>query len=402
MAGAQNSKRWFILAIGVLAQACFAIAFAGIPVAGVLMREQYHFSTEELGLILGSMGLGVAFSEIVWGMLTDKFGDKVVLLIGLFGMGTVFLILGIFFGPNASSSDRTIPIALLLVAAGFIGGSINSSSGRAVMTWFQDHERGLAMSIRQTAIPVGGALGSFLVPMAASYGGFAHAYLLLTLLFYVTVAAVYFGLPSKEHAQHGQSSAPAGVSPLLRWDVWRVALVSGLLTVPQFSVLTFGTIYLHDARLLSYKLSAAILIIIQLGGAVLRIYMGRYTDKRKNRPATILLISIIAAISAFILAAMANQEIITVVCLLIIVGLAGHAWHGIAYTEAAVLAGVSRAGTALGMVGMTVFVAAFLTPIAIPYLLHFGSWSLVWSGVGLASAFGVVLISPIFGKRKHP
>ncbi len=74
---------------------------------------------------------------------------------------------------------------------------------------------------------------------------------------------------------------------------------------------------------------------------------------------------------------MANQDVVTVTCLFTITGLAGHAWPGIAYTEATVLAGVSRAGTALGMIGTTVFAAAFLTPIAIPYLLHVGCWQLV-------------------------
>ncbi len=62
-----NNYRWFVLGIGVLAQATFAMGFAGIPITGILMRESYNFSLHELGFVLGSMGLGVAASEIVWG-----------------------------------------------------------------------------------------------------------------------------------------------------------------------------------------------------------------------------------------------------------------------------------------------------------------------------------------------
>lgn len=51
----------------MLAQATFAMGFAGIPITGILMRESYNFSLHELGFVLGSMGLGVAASEIVWG-----------------------------------------------------------------------------------------------------------------------------------------------------------------------------------------------------------------------------------------------------------------------------------------------------------------------------------------------
>jgi MFS family permease len=83
--------RWFILALGVLAQMTFAAAFGGIAVSGVLMRDSYRFSVGELGFVLGCMGLGVAISGIIWGILTDMLGDKVVLITGLTLMGVIFL-----------------------------------------------------------------------------------------------------------------------------------------------------------------------------------------------------------------------------------------------------------------------------------------------------------------------
>src|SRR5690349_21735332 len=107
--------RWFILAIGVLAQMTFSTAFAGIPVAGVIMRDSYHFSTSELGFVLGCMGLGVALSEIIWGVLTDKLGDKIVLIIGLGLMGVTFLIISAGFVPYDGRQPGYLPLGLLLV-----------------------------------------------------------------------------------------------------------------------------------------------------------------------------------------------------------------------------------------------------------------------------------------------
>ena len=60
----------------------------------------------------------------------------------------------------------TLALGLLLV--GLLGGSVNGSSGRAVMAWFREGERGLAMSIRQTAVPAGGGLGALILPALAS------------------------------------------------------------------------------------------------------------------------------------------------------------------------------------------------------------------------------------------
>ena len=75
--------RWKVLAAGVLANAAFSVAFSGIPMTAVLLRSGYRLDTATLGLVLGLMGLGIALSELPWGMLTDRWGDRPVLLLGL-------------------------------------------------------------------------------------------------------------------------------------------------------------------------------------------------------------------------------------------------------------------------------------------------------------------------------
>ncbi|PIT58112.1 hypothetical protein BHC44_00300 [Snodgrassella alvi] len=78
------------------------MGFAGIPITGILMRDAYHFSLYELGFVLGLMGLGVAASEIIWGILTDKLGDKKVLILGLWSSAIVYVLIAISLTPEAS------------------------------------------------------------------------------------------------------------------------------------------------------------------------------------------------------------------------------------------------------------------------------------------------------------
>src|SRR4249920_3916407 len=75
--------RWKVLGIGVAANTCLSAIFQGIPTTAVLMRSNYHLGNAELGLVLGLMGLGIALSELPWGLLTDRWGDRRVLLTGL-------------------------------------------------------------------------------------------------------------------------------------------------------------------------------------------------------------------------------------------------------------------------------------------------------------------------------
>lgn len=391
----KSKYRWFVLSVGVLAQATFAMGFAGIPVTGVLMRDAYQFNLFELGVVLGTMGLGVAMSEIIWGILTDKLGDKVVLIMGLCLSACTFFCIAAFFTPEVASSVNYLALGAMLMASGAFGGSINSSSGRTVMSWFDDSERGFAMSIRQTAIPIGGAIGTGLLPWLAYSYGFQVTFGVLAVIGWVIGLCVVFMIRSKSQPAASQSKSEPISSPLKSVEVWKVTLAAGFLTVPQMSVLTFGGVYMRDNLYISLAWISAILIIIQVGGGVLRIWSGRYTDKHKNRVPLLKQISMAGGLAALCLCLVADNITLGVI-LLVITGLLGHAWHGVAYTETAVKAGVERAGTALGMIGTSVFLSSFLSPILVSSLLDVSNWNIVWAAIGILT----LLALPFFWNFK--
>ncbi len=398
----KNNYRWFVLGVGVLAQATFAMGFAGIPITGVLMRDAYHFSLYELGFVLGSMGLGVAASEIIWGILTDKLGDKTVLTLGLWSSAIVFVVIAISLTPEASLGGvKYLHLAAALAIAGAFGGSINSSSGRTIMSWFDDSERGFAMSIRQTAIPVGGAIGTGLLPWLAYTYGFEITFIALASTGFVVGLVVVLFINSK-HTELKQAAnlTLAIPSPLKSFEVWRVVISAGFLTVPQMAVLTFGGVYMRDVLDIDLASISIILIGVQIGGGLLRIWSGYYTDKKKNRIPLLKYYAILGGMASLVLCLMVNNTYMGVV-FLVLTGLFGHAWHGIAYTEAAVKAGVERAGTALGMVGTTVFIASFLTPILVSRIAHGYGWGAVWGAVTILT-FSALLCFILCSKNKKP
>ncbi|MDI9653789.1 MFS transporter, partial [Burkholderia cenocepacia] len=51
-----------------------------------------------------------------------------------------------------------------------------------------------------------------------------------------------------------------------------------------------------------------------------------------------------------------------IVAILVFAGICVSAWHGVAYTELATLAGANHAGTALGMANTIVYLGLFATP----------------------------------------
>ena len=408
------NHRWKVLGVGFAANASFSAAFSGIPTTAVFLRSGYHIGNSGLGLVLGMLGLGIALSELPWGLLTDRWGDRKVLLLGLGATAVALAGMALFVVPGGAHVPGLTMLAPSLLLVGLLGGSVNGSSGRAVMAWFRDGERGLAMSIRQTAVPAGGGLGALMLPALAAHFGFASVYGVLALLCAVTAAFAWYWL--HEPSVHERSDSRPGVagvvvsdavstssatmiSPLRDARVWRVALGIGTLCMPQIAVVTFGTVFLHDFTHVGVLLISATMAALQAGAAIARVWSGGWTDRRGNRRAYMRACCLITAGLFAVLALAtvvagahfaASTAVLTV--LILLGGVSASAWHGVAFTELATLAGTRRAGTALAMGNTFAFSTLFLTPLVIPLLLSVGSWPLVWA---LASACALIAL-PVF------
>jgi predicted MFS family arabinose efflux permease len=299
--------RWKVLAAGVAANAAFSVAFSGIPMTAVLMRTGYQLDNATLGLVLGLMGLGIAVSELPWGLLTDRWGDRPVLLTGLGSTAMALVAMALWAAPSAQHIPGLGWLAAGLLLVGLLGGSVNGASGRAVMTWFDASERGLAMSIRQTAV------GALVLPFVALHFGFAALYGLLALLCALSAAMSWAWVHEPPIAKDAPRTSAATAEapktgPLRNARVWRIVLGIGILCAPQFAVLSFGTVFLHDFGHAGLATITATMVFTQVGAMVMRVWSGRWTDRRRNRPAYLracsaLSVLLFAALAVLVMAA---------------------------------------------------------------------------------------------------
>jgi MFS family permease len=406
--------RWKVLAAGVIANAAFSVAFSGIPMTAVVMRAGYRLDNAALGLVLGLMGLGIAVSELPWGLLTDRWGDRPVLLTGLGGTALALLAMALLAAPSAGHVPGLGWLGAGLLGVGLLGGSVNGASGRAVMSWFGEGERGLAMSVRQTAVPLGGGIGALLLPAVALHAGFGALYGLLSA--FCLAGAVLAGCWVREPhpgerasgrnmpaSRHAAPDATAG-GPLRDARIWRMVAGIGILAAPQFAVLSFGTVFLHDFGRAGFAAITAAMVGVQVGAIGLRIWSGRWTDLRRNRPAYLRACSGLSAalfaglgLAAWAVPSAAGMGTLAqglLVLLLVACGVCVSAWHGVAYTELATLSGAARAGTALGMANTSVFGVCFFTPLSIPHLQAAAGWPLVWWTAALCALLARPLLAP--------
>jgi len=169
-------------------------------------------------------------------------------------------------------------------------------------------------------------------------------------------------------------------------------------------VLSFGTVFLHDFGHAGLATITATMVFVQVGAMVMRVWSGRWTDRNRNRPAylracsalTVLLFAGLAALALFTGTHAADSSALRI-ALVVLLGVSGvcvSAWHGVAYTELATLAGAARAGTALGMANTSVFLVCFVTPFSIPHLLALQGWPLVWLAASACALVAMPLLVP--------
>ncbi|HEX2103353.1 MAG TPA: MFS transporter, partial [Solirubrobacteraceae bacterium] len=139
------SYRWVVLAAAAGTQVAFSALQTGLPALGPALRAEFGLSLAALGAVLGATTLGTVGTVYVWGLLSDRLGERLVLMCGL--LGTALALAWASVAPSAQA------LGAALFLAGALGGCTTAASARAVMGWFGPAERGLALSARHTGVP---------------------------------------------------------------------------------------------------------------------------------------------------------------------------------------------------------------------------------------------------------
>ena len=391
-ATAGPSYRWVVLGAGVLAQAASAAVLQGLPGLAPALRTEFGLGLTGLGVLLGSVTLGLLSTLLLWGAAADRFGERRVMTAGLL-MAVVALV-------GASRTTTVLSLMGCLVCAGAAGAAVNAASGRAVIGWFGPHERGMAMGVRQTALPVGAALAAALLPPVASTWGLDAAFLVLAGgcgVGGLVVAALVREAPRQSVRVAG------GLAPAKDARIRRIGAVSFLLVIPQFAVVAFLAVYLVDEHDVSFGTAALLLAGVQLGGGACRIAVGRWSDRLGLRLQPL---RRIALLTTTLFAALALSEaagLSAAVPVLLVTGVAAISWNGLAFTAVGELAGPGRAGAALGLQNTAVALGAVLTAPVLGAVVDRSSWALGFALAGAAGlAAALLLARPAEDERPHP
>ncbi|MCV7352699.1 MFS transporter [Mycobacterium parmense] len=376
--------RWSVMAVSVGITASSFLFINGVAFLIPSLEAHRGIPLTEAGLLSSMPSWGMVLTLVLWGCVLDRVGERTVLAVGSALTATAAY--------AAASVHSMLWVGVFLFLGGMAAASCNTAGGRLVSAWFPTRQRGLAMGIRQTAQPLGIALGALIVPELAERG-VRPGLMFLALVCTVAAVASVLGIvdpprKSRRVASERELANPYRGSPVL----WRIHAVAGLLMVPQTVTVTFMLVWLMDHHHWSVAAAGGLVTVSQLLGALGRVAVGRWSDRIGSRMRPVRLIAIAATGALLLLALTDSSGSRFDVVLMVVIAVIASLDNGLEATAITEFAGPFWSGRALGMQNTTQRLMAAAAPPLVGALITAAAYPAAWALCGLFPLAAIPLV----------
>jgi MFS family permease len=383
---AAERYRWYALSITTLGQAATNILGSAFGPLAPFLQDDLHISRAEVGLVSTAVFLTAAPSALFGGRAADQVGERQVLILsGVLGALAAFAV---------SWSSGFWSLILGCLALGLGNGMQNPAGSAAIMRWFPHHQRGFAMGIRQTGVPIGGMLAAGVAPLLALHYGWRSAYLAggsLSFIGAILIIFAYFDPPRKQAA--GTEARRSFRDLIHDRQLLLLAVIFNCQVFTQMAATTYFVLFLHETFGVSAVTAGALFVVVNVAAMVARIGWGLISDRQfqgKRRP-VLLLIVILTVCSSLSAALIPSHTPLWLVGILaVLFGIAAFSWTGVLGTLVIETVGAESAGTAISLVQGLSMPATLLAPPLFGLLADVtGSYRVSWLVLTLIGMVGL-------------
>ncbi|MBN3004796.1 OPA family glycerol-3-phosphate transporter-like MFS transporter [Chromobacterium alkanivorans] len=298
--------RWQIFLGIFIGYAGYYLVRKNFSLAMPYLVEQ-GYSRGDLGFAMSGVAIAYGISKFLMGAVSDRSNPRVFLSVGLILSAAVFLLMG--FAPWATSSVGIMFVLLFL--NGWFQGMGWPASGRTMVHWWSQKERGGIVSIWNCAHNVGGGLigplfilgmgwfndwrAAFYVPAAAAIGVAIFAYLTMRdtpqSCGLPPVEAYKNDYPEDYNASHEQELSARDIFKkyiLPNKLLWYIAFANVFIYLLRYGVLDWAPTYLKEVKHFSVDKSSWAYFLYEWAGIPGTLLCGWMSDKlfKGNRGAT--------------------------------------------------------------------------------------------------------------------
>jgi sugar phosphate permease len=259
------------------------------------------------------------------------------------------------------------------------------------MGWFDRSELGLALGIRQTAIPIGGAAGAAVLPVLATTGGTRLAFFALA---GSAVVGAIIGAVFIRSTVEGEEAETIVAKPLRDKRLWLLSAGTALYLTSQIGITGFIVLFLHEHRHVSTHAAAAVLAGINILAIGARIASGRISDTVGNRLRPLRVIGIACGLCTLLVAASTDAPLWLLAPAFVVAGVLSMSWNALGYAAAAEAVGSGKTATALGFQQTVLGVVVAAAPPVFAAVAS-SSWRLAYFLAALGPLAGTALLLPL-------
>lgn len=255
-----------------------------------LIRESLRLNYLQSGLLLSAFTITMGLSQFPGGWLGDRLSRRVVIAVGLGGVGLGTLAVGL--------SSTYYPMLAILVIMGIFAGAYHPSAVPMLYSFFDETRTGKAIALHMVGGSIGFAIGPVLGGLIAGVLGWRFAFIILGIpaLIAVPLALNRFRRqkPADSSSQINQSFTNGGVTSQPRDQgigigqvLKPIAIMFTLIILTQLingSAMAYIPIYLVDKHNVAPAYAAMLISIVRGGGIAGSLFGGWLSDRwgRKN------------------------------------------------------------------------------------------------------------------------
>ncbi|MDA9771793.1 glycerol-3-phosphate transporter [Emcibacteraceae bacterium] len=375
------------------------------------------FSRTELGFALSGVAIAYGLSKFIMGSVSDRSNARVFMSFGLMASALCM----IFMGTSAIALSSVWIMFFILLVNGWFQGMGWPPSGRIMVHWFSQRERGRAVSFWNVAHNIGGGMVGILAVwgMMLFNNDYKSVFYFHGLIAIAIAIFIWFtvrdtpqsqGLPSiekyhdnyptafkyKESHEKEFSAKQIFMEYVLNNKLlWAIAVANAFVYLVRYGVLDWAPLYLKEAKGFTFNESSYAYAFYEFAGIPGTIICGYISDKyfkARRAPVLILFMGItLACVLIYWLNPAGNPGLD--VAMLIAVGFFIYGPVMLIGLFALDLAPKKAAGTAAGFTGLFGYVGGAVSAnVAIGYAVDVAGWDAGFMLIVAACVMSIVLV----------
>jgi MFS family permease len=381
-----RGARYAVLGLLLVAQIGSSLIQQGLGALAPFFVSTLDLNKAQLGSIFTALSLGSAIFLTPAGILVDRIGERRAILASGVLMG-----LSLVAGATVQSY---VAVVVAMFLAGVFYSPTTPAGGTAIMAWFK-RDRGLAMGIRQTGVPLGAALGGVVFPLIAARAGYRGAFLaggIFCILTCAIATSLYRENAQTRPAPQRTRALAAGIVDVLRDRRMVLVTLACMVLISAQTCMNSFIAVTATGDGLPIGVAAAMFAVGQLAAAAGRIFWGFLSDMafEGDRTIPIVLIALTMALASLGVALIPPHRTLALFAAVALLGMSASGWNGLYAASMAELGGAARAGTVLG-VGLTaIFATGALAPTLFGTFADARGLHAAWSTLAVLGVAGVV------------